>query len=146
MLWPAVTGSGVSVLVTTRSAEVWVLVVAVVELLDGFWSGVLLVTEAMLISVVLGGTSEFTWATMMTTVLAPLASVPRLAVTVLPLALPWLDDTKVVPVGSTSVSMTFTAGFGPALLTVTVYVTFWPGMTGSGESVLVTERSAETLT
>jgi len=56
--------------------------------------------------------------------LAPLASVPRLQVTVLPdrLQLPWLDvtETNVTLDGSVSLTLTFVAVPGPLLMTVIV--------------------------
>jgi hypothetical protein len=53
-----------------------------------------------------------------------------------------VKDTNVVPAGSVSDIATVEALLGPALLTVIVYVRFVPGVTGSGASVFVTDRSA----
>jgi hypothetical protein len=53
-----------------------------------------------------------------------------------------VSETNVVTIGNVSVSETLVASLGPALLTVMVYVMLFPGVTGSGESVFVTERSA----
>src|SRR3954447_14646003 len=50
--------------------------------------------------------------------------------------------TKVVPAGSVSTTLTADASSGPALLTPIVYVRVPFTVTGSGESVLVIERSA----
>lgn len=52
-----------------------------------------------------------------------------------------VDETKVVPVGTGSLSVTFEAAEGPALVTVTVYETFDPATTPLGP-ILVTPRSA----
>src|SRR5436189_298363 len=51
-------------------------------------------------------------------------------------------DWNVVCGGNGSFMVTLAAAFGPALLTVIVYVNVPPGVTGSGESVLVIARSA----
>src|SRR5689334_4957721 len=50
------------------------------------------------------------------------------------------------PAGRLSVTWTLVALEGPALCAVSVYVSSWPAGTGSGESVLVSERSAAGLT
>jgi hypothetical protein len=57
----------------------------------------------------------------------------------------WVDETKVVPAGSRSESVTVAAALGPALATVIVYARLVPGVTVAG-AVFVTETSAETLT
>ncbi len=74
---------------------------------------------------------------------------PTVAVTVsfvpgFPLHVPMLgvQETRVVPFGSGSVTPTFTAIAGPLFVTTTVYVTLPPLTTGSGASVFDTERSA----
>ena len=60
-------------------------------------------------------------AAIVTVALAPLARLPRLQLTVFPLAVhPGDAETKVTPAGSVSVSVTPLAGDGPWLLTVTV--------------------------
>jgi hypothetical protein len=53
-----------------------------------------------------------------------------------------VSDTNVVFAGSGSDSATVVALLGPALLTVIVYVRLVPGVTGSGASTFVTDRSA----
>ena len=53
-----------------------------------------------------------------------------------------VSDTNVVLAGSVSDIATVAALLGPALLTVIVYVRFAPGVTGSGVSVFVTDKSA----
>src|SRR2546427_39398 len=55
-------------------------------------------------------------------------------------------DWNVVSSGSGSFMITLAAAFGPALLTVIVYVSVPPGVTGSGESVLVIARLASART
>ena len=55
-------------------------------------------------------------------------------------------ETKVVFAGTASVTVTVWPSLGPLLTKLTVYVMFEPATTGSGESVLVTERSAWVLT
>src|SRR5688572_11402724 len=88
---------------------------------------------------------------MLTVALAPGARLPRLQVTVPPpsplaggVQVPWLGvaDVNVTPAGRLSVTTTPAAVDGPALVTVTVYVSVPFASTGSGESVFVTERSA----
>src|SRR3954451_24903484 len=53
------------------------------------------------------------------------------------------SETNAVPAGRASLRTTLDAGLGPALITVIEYVRLLPGITGSGVSTLVTERSAE---
>ena len=50
---------------------------------------------------------------------------------------------NVIPAGTVSVRLTFAASLGPAFDTVMVYVSTDPVEIGSGESVFVTETSAE---
>jgi hypothetical protein len=79
---------------------------------------------------------------------APLLTVPRLQVTVL---VPEQDptegvaDTKVVPAGRTSVTLTLAALLGPALFTVMVYVMLEPAAAVAGP-LLVIDRSAFAVT
>src|SRR3954451_8920427 len=56
------------------------------------------------------------------------------------------DETKVTPLGSLSVTTTWVAVAGPALRTWIEYAIGLPATTGSGESDLVTETSAESRT
>ena len=51
-------------------------------------------------------------------------------------------ETKVVPAGRLSSSVTLTAAFGPLFVTVIEYVTFVPVSTELAEAVLTTARSA----
>src|SRR6266508_4341572 len=59
---------------------------------------------------------------------------------------PGVTETNVVPAGVASEREVFDAAFGPALVTVIVYVMFDPATTGSGESTFETERSAVAAT
>jgi len=134
-------------LVTDRSAEAVTVVVALALLLPAFGSLSVAVTLALLVIVPL----EAGAVTAMVTVADPaLAIVPRLHVTVpaLWVQVPWVGvaDTKPTPAGKVSVRVTPVAALGPALLTLTVYVRLPPATTGSGLSVLVTDRSAEAVT
>lgn len=54
-----------------------------------------------------------------------------------------VSDVPVVFAGAVSVSVTLVALLGPALLTTCVYVMVFPAMTGTGDGVFVTDRSAE---
>ena len=54
-----------------------------------------------------------------------------------------IAETKLTPLGRSSVTTTPVAASGPALATLIVYVSAPPAATGSGESVFVSERSAE---
>ena len=51
-------------------------------------------------------------------------------------------ETKLSPAGSVSLHDALAAASGPLFVTVIVYVRFAPVFTGSGESTLVTDRSA----
>src|SRR5207237_434325 len=55
-------------------------------------------------------------------------------------------ETKVVPAGSVSVTVTVAAALGPAFETSTVYVSVAPAVTGSGASVIAIDRSALAVT
>ena len=82
--------------------------------------------------------------TIVTVAEAPLARSPSAHVTVVvPEQLPWLavDDLALSPEGSVSVTVTPVAGFGPLLVTVSVYVRSRPARDGSAESTFVTPRS-----
>jgi hypothetical protein len=52
-----------------------------------------------------------------------------------------LVATNVAPAGRTSVNVTGVDEAGPLLVTIIVYVMFWPARTGSGVSVFVTAKS-----
>ncbi len=79
---------------------------------------------------------------------APALTVPRSQVTIPDASLqPAEAETKVTPVGSVSVNVTFVPSMDELLfVTVTVYVRVLLMSTGSGLSVLSTERSTEGVT
>ncbi len=54
--------------------------------------------------------------------------------------------TSDTPAGRSSITDTFWAGLGPALLTVTERFTTAPGATGPGSQISVTDRSARAVT
>ena len=129
----------------------WTVVVAVALLLPVLESAVVELTVAVLEIVLPSAVSGLTWTTMVKVAVAPLASeaVVQFTVPVEPtagvvhvqpagVAIDW----NVVCDGNGSFMVTVAAAFGPALLTVIVYVNVAPGATGSGEAVLVMERSA----
>src|SRR5439155_1150841 len=96
-----------------------------------------------------------TWTTRVKVAVAPLANeaVVQFTVPVQPAAgVVQLQpagvgiDWNVVCDGNGSFMVTLAAAFGPALLTVIVYVSGPPGVTGSGESVLLMARSASART
>jgi hypothetical protein len=123
-------------------------VVAVEVLFELLVSGVADVTTATFVSVTPPGAVTLTAIDRVAKPGNPI--VPKLAVTVPfaptdgPLQLPWLalQEMKVVPIGSGSVTLTPSAKPGPALFTRIVYVSVVPLMTGSGESVFEIVRSA----
>ena len=155
MFCPAVTGSGVSTLVTPTSivvAAAVTVVVAIAVLLPVVVS----VGEAMvavLVIIVPFGVDAFAVTTSVK-ICGPLpaaSGVTRLAVTVPALlthAQPVgaTQETNVVFAGTGSVSTTLCASLGPLLITVIVYVILFPAVTGSGVSTFVTETSAEVAT
>ena len=131
MLLPTTTGSGLSTFVTERSAlpaAAATVVVAVAELFAGLGSVVVEETDAVLVMTVPPAVAPSTATTSVNDALpaimlafvqeiepvAPTAGVVQLH--------PPGDDstTNVVFAGTESVSVTFAAAFGPALLTVIV--------------------------
>src|SRR3989441_665251 len=152
---PGVTGSGESVLVIARLASARTVVVAVALLLPVLESAVVELTVAVLVSVLPSAVSGLTWTPRVKVAVAPLANEPmvQFTVPVEPAAgVVQLQpagvgiDWNVVSAGSGSFIVTLAAAFGPALLTVIVYVSVPPGVTGSGESVLVIARLASART
>ena len=144
--WPTVTGSGESVFTSERSAETGAgstTVISVSESLVAFGSAVVASTDA-----VFERSTSVVGVTLIVTVTGVvMRTVPRLQVTVVVtcVQLPWLAtaEPNVTFGGRVSVSTTPVAGSGPALATVIVYVSSCPTCTGSGKSVLATERSAD---
>jgi hypothetical protein len=135
-LVPAVTGSGESVLVTDKSADVATVVVAVLETTVPFATLALTLTT----SVKTADPSGTDDALQLTVPLALTAGVVQLQPP------GELRDTNVVPTGSASLSDTVCAVDGPLLVAVIVYVRSVPAVTGSGLSVLVTDKSADVAT
>ncbi len=146
MFCPTSNGSGESLMLSERSAvgPLTVVVTGGLVLSPVFGSAVPLVTLAVL--VIDGAAAEVGVTTMVTVLLAPLANVPRLHVTVpLPfvqVGLPGVTDTKFTPTGNASVMVTPVAVFGPLLVTVMVYVRLFPTSTEPAEAVLLIDRSA----
>src|SRR6266851_3441443 len=127
MLLPAGTGLGVPVMVMPTTAEVTTGVVTVAEC--GLVLSVGLDTVAVSVMFVPLAVLELTWTTTLKVADAPVArvAVVPLMVPVPPTAgllkvkvgpLVWLSDTKVVLVGTLSVSCTFWASEGPLLVSV----------------------------
>jgi hypothetical protein len=143
-------------LATVNVALVLTSVVVVAELAPAEGSLVCAATVAVLLIVVPPGVDDLTWAMSVMVAEAPLPSVALLQVTTPPLptegavqaklASLGVTETNVVLNGSESVTTTFCASLGPALLTVNVQVRLPPAVTGSGESLFVIETSAEVLT
>jgi hypothetical protein len=100
---------------------------------------VLLIIPGMVVATTIEIVAEF-----------PSVTVPRLQLTgPVPLQLPWLGvlETHVTLPGKVSATMTPVAVLGPVFVTVIVYVRFSPTTsTGSGESALRIDRSADALT
>lgn len=145
-VWPAVTGSGASVIAIARSFESVTVVVVVAELLPGTGSAVAVDTVAVFASVV---ACDGAVATIAIAGAAPLASEARVHVTVVvPLhAQPVpVADTKVMPAGRVSTTESEVAVLGPALLTLIVNVTLLDATAGSGASVIAIDTSDEAVT
>ena len=58
------------------------------------------------------------------------------------MAQPAVAETNDSPLGSGSETVVPIAELGPLLVTLSVYVTFVPGIAGGGDAVLVSARSA----
>src|SRR5262249_40009142 len=121
---PARTGSGLSALVTARSARVLTVVVAVATLFAVVGSAVVLRTVAVFVSVALLAALGLTVTTMVSVAVAPAATVHRLALPTPPawVAVPLLEvtETKLVLPGRLSVSETPWASLGPLFATDSV--------------------------
>src|SRR5260370_406390 len=129
MLFPAVTRLGVPVMVMPTTAAVTTGVVTVAEW--GLVESVGLETVAVFVMLVPAGVLELTWTTTV-----KVAEAPAARVAVVPLIVPvppagglvnvkvtplfWVSETKVVLLGTLSVSWTFWASEGPLLVTVMV--------------------------
>ena len=117
---PAVTGSGLSLFVIDKSADVVTAVGAVAVLFAGTGSVVVLETVAVLLKPAV--CAALTCTTKVSVVSAePAAIVPRFQVTVPLLSVPPpVADTKLVPAGNGSETVTPIASPGPAVWTVRV--------------------------
>src|SRR5687768_1363606 len=134
------------------SADWVTVVVSVSELLAGSGSVSVAVTDVVFVRVAPFGVAGLTLTTNVKT-WAPSATVsvvfvaetvpvpPAGGVTVVQPA-GAVNDINVVLAGTRSVKLTLLALTVPRFCTVMVYVRFEPALTGSGESVFVTERSA----
>ena len=125
-------------------------VVAVLELFPGFVSGVLLETEAVLLIVAPSAVAALTLATIVIEAEAPEASDLKDTVRLLPeppQVPPAVEvqEVKRTSGGRLSVTTTEVASMGPLLVTLMLYVTSVPAITGSGESLLVMARSVAPL-
>lgn len=122
-------------------------VISIAELLPGPGSFDVLVTEAVLL--IVDPAAAMTRTTSVILAEPPNAIGPSEQVTgpVPPgggaVKVPWLGatDTKVVPAGTLSVTVTPVAVLGPALLTAIAYVRLAPLPTGFGEPFFVMDRS-----
>jgi len=150
-LAPAHAAVGAGCVLTTGIVHSGVIVVVAVALLFGRYGSTMAEeTIAVLLTVPLALASTFT--TRVKVALPPaLKFVDRIHLTV---PVPPTDgtlavqpegdvaDTNVVPDGMASESVSGLAAFGPPLFTVMEYVTLLPALTGSGESIPTTDRSA----
>jgi hypothetical protein len=141
---PTEIGSTSSVFVSARSADVATAVPWVAESFATFVSVVLVETVAVFDSAAVR--EALTWTVRVRTAFAPDASAPMFHVTVPPPSAPPFEaDTKDVPTGSGSEIWTLFAVEGPAFAAVSVYVRLVPAVTGSTESVFVSETSTRGL-
>ena len=125
-------------------------VVAVLELFPGFVSGVLPATEAVLRIVAPSAVAALTLATIVIEAEAPEASDATETMRLLPeppqVPSPVEEqEIKRTSGGRLSVTITEVASMGPLLVTLMLYVTSVPAITGSGESLLVMARSVAPL-
>jgi hypothetical protein len=139
---PSSTGSAESAFTSDKSAAGLTMVSSTSTLFSGFKSASKLVT----VDVFATAPGRMGVTTMVTVAVAPFASAPSVQVTVpsswLQLPCVGVAEPNVTPAGSTSISVAAAAASGPPFPTVIVYVSIPPTVTGSGESVLTTERSA----
>src|SRR6266536_637243 len=135
----------------TVGGEFEAVTLAVEELSLRFGSGVLALTVAVSLITLVCATLQLTWTTTVNVAVSPFGKLAMVQVMapVLPTAgskqvqaLAPEFETKVVPAGRLSVSVTLAALFGPLLATVIVYVMLVPVSTVPGEAVFVTARSA----
>ncbi len=142
---PATTGSGASALAIPRSARPITVVSIVTVSLFVFGSPVLDVTVAVLR--IRPSVAESTPTLIWYDLDVPAGIVPSVHT-----GTPFGSSAQptvswnVTPAGSVSVTRTSRASLGPALVTVTVYVSVSPATTGSGASALAIPRSARPIT
>lgn len=123
------------------------IVTVVVPLLPGLGSGVVEETVTLLINAVFAGVvgNTFTIKVMVTVPTGIEAvlkvTLPGVALSAVQLAGRFVKLSKVVLEGKTSVTATFWAVAGPALVTVRLYVRVAPGNTVPESAVFTTERS-----
>jgi hypothetical protein len=159
MVEPAVTGSGASLFVTTRSATVVTdtVVVVVALLFVVFASGSVVVAVAVLLMIVPFAVAAPTWTTIwnVADVAGPSNASVQLTVPVPPTgglahrnAGPAVcaSETNDVFAGTASLKETLFAPAVPLFVTVIVYVMLEPATTGSGLSLFVTARSGPATT
>ena len=130
---------------TWTSAEARTGVETVAALFVEFASAVVLVTCALFASVVPARPGP-TVTTSVTVCVAPFAIVPSEHVScadaTVHVGLPGVEETKVVPAGSWSVSTTFCAGSSPPFVTTRDYVTWPPVCAVAGVPLAASPRSA----
>jgi hypothetical protein len=123
---PTAVGVGGPLFVTARSALELTIVFAVELLFAGLLSAVVLVTFAVLLSVVPFGVAALTFTTIVKVAEAPLTSDAIEHVVVAPVVqrnagpVVWFSETNVVPAGSVSLNETVEASDGPPFATVMV--------------------------
>jgi hypothetical protein len=125
-------------------------VITVTELSTGFTSGVDELTVVVLLISVPSATELLTVAIILIVSEAPTAREGNVTTRLFPdpLHTPFpavLQDLNVTPDGRLSVTTTEVAVLGPLLVTVIVYVISPPTITGLGEEVIVTAKSAEAV-
>ena len=143
---PATTDATPSLFAIRRSATGVTVVVSLSVSLAGTGSDV--VADTVAVSEI--SPSIVVVTTIVTEAIAPNGTTPSGHVTT-PAAgeqLPWLGiaETNMTEPGSVSVTTTPAASEGPRLVTVMVYVTSSPAITGSSRSVFETARSADEIT
>ena len=148
-LWPTVAEFGVPIFVIERSAIPATGVVAVAELFSGARSVVTAFTVAVLVTAVTVAVGAI--ATTRVNCALPVLSDAVEHATVPPAPTAGVEqdqppaavsETNVVAGGSVSDNVTDAAAFGPLLVTVMVYVRFWPTVAEFGVPIFVMLRSA----
>ena len=139
---PGATGSGESDIATPRSAAAVTEVVAVSESLFDVGSPAVVLTVAVSDSMDPSGAPDETSTERVNVAESPTARFGDVQEIDPPAPGEGASrELNVVPAGSASASVT-SASFGPLFVTVIVYSSPWPAVTGSGESDTVTAMSA----